>query len=332
MMTSSKAVAETRLWGVNLAVCIVHFSSATTTIVMWAVGYLSDWSVPVTKSFISWQMKNETSEMGCGDGNCFVKSAFATWKTPGVPLLGFVIAFHVLSFSWQFCVLWPGFIQDAYHAGLAREKNTFRWLEYSLSAPLMIIVVSAMLGEVDIGNYILLAVCTSMLMGLGYLQEEYMRRTSIPHAMGWILFVCTWAVPTFTFAVSLEKSPSSPPNNVLVIIWTTYVLMIFLFGCFGVVQTVHVGYYHPTLFNCFTRNQQKIPLRKYLAVGEEDSGSGKQKYAFDEHYYKIEWAYGILSATAKLTLAVLLILLIRARSSTVKLEFDYSHMINKTAI
>jgi hypothetical protein len=40
-------------------------------------------------------------------------------------------------------------------------------------------------------------------------------------------------------------------------------------------------------------------------------------------YYLIEYAYGILSATSKVTLAVLLILLIRARNDTVKLEFDY---------
>jgi hypothetical protein len=40
-MASTKAVAEADLWGLYLAVCIVHFASAMITIVTWAVGYLA---------------------------------------------------------------------------------------------------------------------------------------------------------------------------------------------------------------------------------------------------------------------------------------------------
>jgi hypothetical protein len=175
-----------------------------------------------------------------------------------------------------------------------------RWCEYALSAPLMICVISAILGQVDVVVYALLSTCTAVLMGLGYLQEVHMRETIVPHVMGWVVFVLTWAPLTFSFAVSLQKSPSSPPGDILAIIWSTYLLMLTLFGCFGIVQVVHVA-----------QNR-----KGYQLIGSEKNGNG---------YGSIECAYAILSATAKLALGVLLIFLIYARKDQAKLEFqDYS--------
>lgn len=289
-----------RVWWINLATCAIHLSAVLVTVILW-----TDWTIPVTTSFISWEMKNQTSDMGCRDGNCFVKSAFATWDgVPNISLLGLVISFHALSFIWQFCVIFDGPVRDFYHADIAKGRNTMRWCEYALSAPLMICVISAILGQVDVVVYALLSTCTAALMGLGYLQEVHMRETIVPHVMGWVLFAFTWATLTFSFAVSLQKSPASPPSDVLAIIWSTYVLMLTLFGCFGIVQIVHVA--------------QRRKGKEYQLVGSEKNRNG---YG----YGSIECAYAILSATAKLALGVLLIFLIYAREDQAKLEFqDYS--------
>lgn len=297
-MRHSQKAALARVWWINLATCCVHFSAVLMTIILW-----TDWTVPVTTSFISWEMKNQTNDMGCRDGNCFVKSAFATWDgVPDISLLGLVISFHALSFLWQFCVIFDGPVADFYHADIARGRNTMRWCEYALSAPLMICVISAVLGQVDVVVYALLATCTATLMGLGYLQEVHMRDTIVPHVMGWILFLFTWSPLTFSFAVSLQKSPASPPGNILPIIWLTYVLMITLFGCFGIVQMVHVA------------RQKRSTANQYRALG-----AGKNNaYAYEN----VECAYAILSATAKLTLGVLLIFLIYAREDQAKLDFQ----------
>lgn len=281
---------ESDVWNINLATTLVHFSMILIVAIMWLVGYLNDWAVPVSKSYISWRLKNETSDLGCGDGNCYVKSTVHAFDS-NVPLLGLVVAFHALSMSWQFLVLWPGDVQTFYHQDLKRGRNTLRWIEYGVSAPLMIIVISAMLGEIDMGVYVLLATCTSVLMGLGYLQEVHMKDTIVPHCLGWGLFLLTWSVPLFTFAISLDKSPASPPGDVVVIIWITVLIMIALFGCFGVVQVYHV-----------------VTAR----------GGGAHAVSF----YRVESAYGLLSATAKALLAAMLIWLIRTRRETVKLEFE----------
>lgn len=310
-MAQQMTAIEEKLWWVNLVTCFVHLAAILTTVVMW-----TDWSIPVTTSFISWKMKNETSDMGCGDGNCYVESAFATWsENPDISLLGLVISFHALSFSWQFVALWNGPVRRFYHMEIAKGRNTLRWCEYSLSAPLMIIVISAILGHVDVVVYFLLAVCTSLLMGLGYLQEIFMRDTVVPHIMGWGLFLLTWIPLTFTFAVSLERSPASPPDDVLIIIWATYLLMLILFGCFGIVQTMHVLHHH-------MRGGIARKDVRYMTLEKTQEGGKKKARESEVFFYKIEWAYAILSATSKLALGVLLIFLIYAREDQVKLEFD----------
>jgi hypothetical protein len=202
-----------------------------------------------------------------------------------------------------------------YHECLAQGRNPFRWVEYALSAPLMMIVISAMLGEINISVYVLLALCTSLLMGLGYLQEEFMRLTLTPHRMGWALFTVMWSVPTFTFSVSLTKSQSAPPDRILMIVCATWLLMIILFGCFGVVQSFHVSYFHTTFFS--TR-QRQLPTQ--MAGGALQLSPAVKRLP-DGYYYRIEMAYGVLSATAKLALAILVIMLIRVRQDTLNLKF-----------
>ena len=303
--------SERNLWYVNFVTCVVHLTCASVVIGLW-----TDWPIPVTTSFIDWHVTNSTLK-NCDDGNCYVKKSFATWPDiPDISLMGLVLGFHFLSISWQFLVLLPTSIQDMYHAYLTEERNPFRWCEYALSAPLMMIVISAMLGEVDISVYVLLAVCTSVLMGLGHLQETHMRTTLVPHQIGWALFFLTWSVPTFTFYVSLTQSQSVPPARIVTIVWATYLLMIVLFGCFGIVQTVHVNYNHNTFLNKIARNLNCCRGKQLAYKFVKDHNGPPPNY-----YYKIELAYGVLSATAKVALAILVMTLIRVRQDMLQLEF-----------
>jgi hypothetical protein len=308
----TRAWYERALWYINACTCALHLASGTTVCFLW-----SDWPIPVQTSFINWELKNTTSGLGCGEGNCFVKADFTRWNAE-ISILGLVVFFHACSFAWQFAVLWPTSLRELYHANLAKGYNAYRWIEYSVSAPVMLIVISAILGEIDVVVYFLLAVCTSVLMGLGYLQEVHMRETIVPHVMGWVLYVFTWAGPTFTFAVSLVRGSNPPPDRVLFYIWLTYVLMISLFGCFGFVQVAHVRMFYrfkpSSAFVWFTLRPEYRKRGVESVSDVEDSNN----------YYVIEYAYGILSATTKVSLAVLLILLIRARNDAVKLEFSDS--------
>ena len=118
-MKQARRSALARVWWINVATCAVHLSAVIVTAVLW-----TDWTITVTTSFIGWEMKNQTSDMGCRDGNCFAKSTFATWDSvPDISPLGLVVSFHTLSFLWRFTVLFDGPVRDFYHADIARGKG-----------------------------------------------------------------------------------------------------------------------------------------------------------------------------------------------------------------
>jgi hypothetical protein len=118
--------------------------------------------------------------------------------------------------------------------------------------------------------------------------------------------------------------------------------MISLFGCFGFVQLAHVKMFYrfkpSSAFVWFTLRPEYTskPQKKNLSDLEgSDTEVDCDNVRLDpisatDNYYVIEYAYGILSATTKVTLAVLLILLIRARNDAVKLEFSDSSSYEST--
>jgi hypothetical protein len=91
--------------------CFIYF------ILFYFIFYLfwigNDWSVPVVTSSLVWREHSTTNGHSCKMGNCFVRNEIVTFDTvPSVSLLGLVVAFHALSFSWQCLALFKNPVQD----------------------------------------------------------------------------------------------------------------------------------------------------------------------------------------------------------------------------
>lgn len=282
------------LWIFNLCICLAHF---IIVIVVLLDG--SDVSLPVTTSYIAWKEINATGHHGdsCRQGNCYLETEFAKLTVlPDISLAGLLIWSHILSLSWPFLVLFDGPAERFYYRQRKRGRNTFRWVEYALSSPLMIVVIAAILGQADFCVFTLLAISTSTLMVLGYLTEVHIKTTPpITHITGWLLFSLIWAVITFTFVLGLNRSVTPPPPEVLAVIYPTYFTMLAFFGSFGVIQAVHVA------------------------------TDMKEKRLLDENaplkYNAVEMWYAILSLSSKIALSILLYLLVRTRDKVLQIEF-----------
>jgi hypothetical protein len=286
---------DAALWHVNLWVCVAHFATALFIIID-----QSDVKIPVTTSYVAWKEKNETTGDSCRQGNCYMEVEHATLKLlPDISLAWLITESHFLSFTWQFVVLFKGPVQRYYHAQRMLGRNPLRWIEYALSAPLMIVVIAAILGQPDVAVLALLAVCTSALMAFGYLTEVHyrMKPVSVPHVCGWMLFSLMWGVVTFTFVIGLDRAVTPPPDSVLAVIYPTYFIMLAFFGSFGVVQAVHLS---TDMKEPNTHHVLKDTPIKYNAV---------------------EMWYAILSLSSKIALSVLLYFLVRTRHRVLKIEF-----------
>lgn len=149
--------------------------------------------------------------------------------------VSFVIAaFLGLSAFFHFLISSPKFF-PRYEAGLKQNRNTFRWVEYSMSSSLMIIVILQLNGTAD---YIALsgifAVNVCMIL-FGWLQERY--TTPGDGDMLPFIFGCfAGAVPWFVTVVNLI-SPKGPTESTTPgFVYGIIVSLFLLFNCFAIVQ------------------------------------------------------------------------------------------------
>ena len=145
-----------------------------------------------------------------------------------------VALFMALSAFFHFLVASPwGF--PRYVAGLERRINVFRWVEYSLSSSVMIVVILQLNGVADyIALLAIFGVNASMIL-FGWLQERYATPGDgdlLPFWFGCI----AGAVPWVAILINVF-SPKGPADSAVPGFVYGIVISLFLFfNCFAVVQ------------------------------------------------------------------------------------------------
>ena len=145
-----------------------------------------------------------------------------------------VALFFGLSALFHFLVLVPPFSRR-YLAGLLAQHNYFRWVEYSLSSSVMIVLIAEICGITDIAALLALFGVNASMILFGWLQEKY----ESPGSGGWLPFIfgcLAGIVPWLAIAVYVmapgSTSDAEPPAFVYGIIISLFVL----FNIFALVQ------------------------------------------------------------------------------------------------
>ena len=143
-------------------------------------------------------------------------------------------AFLALSAFFHFLIISPKFF-PRYSAGLAARHNYFRWVEYSLSSSLMIVVIRQLNGVAD---YIALSgmfgVNASMIL-FGLLQEKYAKPGSgdmLPFYFGCIAGIIPWIMVVINIFSPNGPTESATPGFVYGIVISLFLL----FNSFALVQ------------------------------------------------------------------------------------------------
>lgn len=124
---------------------------------------------------------------------------------------------------------------DRYTAGLKNHINVFRWVEYSLSSSVMIILIAMITG---ISNYAaLLAIFAANLSMIlfGWLQEKYNEPGDgqwLPFIFGCIAGIVPWIIVLIQLFAPGNPSDATPPTFVYGIVFSIFLL----FNSFAVVQ------------------------------------------------------------------------------------------------
>jgi hypothetical protein len=145
-----------------------------------------------------------------------------------------VALFFALSALFHFLVASPLFFKR-YAAGLVAKHNYFRWVEYSVSSSIMIVLIAQVCGIQDAAALIAIFGVNASMILFGWLQEKYETPGSggwLPFIFGCIAGIVPWLIILFYVIAPGAANRVSPPGFVIGIIISLFIF----FNCFAVVQ------------------------------------------------------------------------------------------------
>lgn len=200
----------------NLVAASLHAVQAVVVLVL-----ATDFTLPVTASYLAGPP---------GSGQYETVTLFDSPLALGVAL------FLVLSAFFHVLVSLPG-VHERYLRGLVDHHNYYRWVEYSLSASVMVVLIAQLTGIADAAALIgLFAVNASMIL-FGWLQERYEEPGNgrwLPFVMGSAVGIVPWLAILLYVVAPGSESGAAPPDFVYAIIVSLFVF----FNVFAVVQAL----------------------------------------------------------------------------------------------
>ncbi|MEM9746537.1 MAG: heliorhodopsin HeR [Actinomycetota bacterium] len=204
----------------NLVMAALHAVSGTAMVVFGDTGF----GLPVTAF-------NLNGPPGTSIDNGVLDELFS------VPLAVGTASFLWLSAIFHLIVGTVGF--DRYIDELRHGRNRFRWVEYSVSSTLMIVLIALVTNITDIAALIAIAVVNASMILFGWIMEmtnavgDGQPRWWTPFWFGCIAGIGPWiAIAAAIIGGQTIDGADRPPGFVYGIIVTVFLL----FNCFAIVQ------------------------------------------------------------------------------------------------
>ena len=210
----AKEITTQKIRNYNLIAGLVHFAQMAVVIAL-----ANDFSLPIVARYMS------------GPPGSTFADPIVLFDTP----VGYAVAvFLGLSAFFHFLVISPTFFAR-YTAGLAAQRNYFRWVEYSISSSVMIVLIAQICGISDIAAIIALFGVNASMILFGWLQEKYETPGNggwLPFIFGCIAGIVPWiSLVFYIFAVGGPGDTKAPA-----FVYGIVVSLFVLFNTFAVVQ------------------------------------------------------------------------------------------------
>ncbi len=237
-----------RLRTFNSVMAVIHFVQGLLMLFL-----SSDFALPVTTSFLEFDVASQSLQQN-------LASAFELRIGP------LVAAFLFLSAIAHFLLTIPG-IYQWYIKNLRKGANYARWIEYSVSSSLMIVVVAMLVGIYDAVSLLLIFFLNAMMILFGWMMELHNQDTKRTDWTSFIFGCIAGAIPWVAVAIYLFGSGEGEYRAPTFVYWIFFYIFLF--------------------FNVFAVNM----VLQYKKVGKW------------KNYLYGEYAYIVLSLVAKSLLA-----------------------------
>jgi hypothetical protein len=160
----SKSVTATSLRRYNLIAGLLHLAQMVVVLVL-----SNDFTLPIVARY-----------MAGPPGTTFAEPITLLDAPIGLT----VAIFLGLSAFFHFLVASPQFFAR-YSAGIEQQHNYFRWVEYSISSSVMIVLIALITGVSDVAAIVAIFGANAAMILFGWLQEKY----ETPGNGGWLPFI-----------------------------------------------------------------------------------------------------------------------------------------------
>lgn len=198
----------------NLIAGVVHLLQMAAVLAL-----SSDFGLPVTATYMAGPPGSEFAD------------SVVLFDTP---LAYGVALFLGLSALAHFIVASPSFF-GRYSVGLEQKRNYFRWVEYSISSSVMIVLIAQITGIADITALLAIFGVNASMILFGWLQEKYESPGNggwLPFIFGCIAGIVPWLAVAIYVIAPGNPSDASAPGFVYGIVFSIFLL----FNSFAWVQ------------------------------------------------------------------------------------------------
>jgi hypothetical protein len=210
----SKEINSSTLRRYNLIAGVFHLAQMLVVLAL-----ANDFSLPIVARYMS------------GPPGTTFAEAVTLFDTP----VGLAVAIFLgLSAFFHFLVTSPQCFAR-YSAGIAGQRNYFRWVEYSISSSVMIVLISQIVGVSDLAAIISIFGVNASMILFGWLQEKYESPGNggwLPFIFGCITGIVPWvALIFYVFSIGGVSDTTAP-----VFVYGIVVSLFVLFNTFAIVQ------------------------------------------------------------------------------------------------
>lgn len=176
-------------------------------IVMWAIS--NDTTLPVTTNYLKW---NATA----GFPQPYLET-IANWRVGPI-----VASFLILSglFLLGSAFIW----REKYEEQIQKGMNLFRWMEYSITSSLMIVVIAMLCGVYDLSSLILIFALNACMILFGWVMEVHNQTTKktdwTSYIFGCFAGAVPWVVLGLYFFNAIGSNADAVPTFVYAIFWS----------------------------------------------------------------------------------------------------------------
>lgn len=211
----------------------------------------TDFSLPVTGSYL-----------GGPPGQMPPRDPVELFSIPTGAAVAAFLALSALAHLSVATWWWPRYLTD-----LDRHRNPARWVEYSVSASLMIVLIAQLSGVADVVALVGLFAVNACMIFFGWLQERYEE----PGEGGWLPFgfgCLAGAVPWVAIGIYLWAPQSTTQAEPPTFVYAIFVSLFVFFNVFALNQWLQyrrVGRWRDYLVGEYTYIVLSLTAKSVLA-------------------------------------------------------------------